>query len=164
MKPVRRLAQASVTPLLVDRTFWTTVLMMVRCSSSMEAPLSTSSRLFGASGRTEDAGSIGLLLLAGVRLPRSGTVDDSGAVSGLKPDLEPWGVWSPLLLESGRSPRSSSWTTSSCPGACRDATSVSSAAQGEAAGGTEFTSDESREPLDDSSSPSLGGLHDYIRH
>ena len=85
---------------MADQTFWTTVLMMVRCSSSMEAPLSTSSRLSGASGWTEDAGSIGLLLLAGVRLPRSGTVDDSGAVSGLKPDLEPWGScplysWSP---------------------------------------------------------------------
>ena len=130
----------------------------------MEAPLSSSSRLFGASAWTEDAGSEGLLLLAGVRLPWSGTVDDSSAVSGLKTDLEPRGVLSPSLLESGRSPHGPSWTTSSRPGACRDATSASSAAQGEAAGGTEFTSDESREPLDDSSSPSLGGLHDYIRH
>ena len=42
--------------------------------------------------------------------------------------------------------------------------SASSAMRGETAGRTEFTSDESREPLDDSSSPSLGGLHDYIRH
>ncbi|VAH94310.1 unnamed protein product [Triticum turgidum subsp. durum] len=75
-----------------------------------QAPLSTSSRLSGASSWTEDAGSIGLLLLAGVHLPRSGTVDDSGAVSDLKPDLEPWGVLSPLLMESGRSPRGSSWT------------------------------------------------------
>src|SRR4051812_15869521 len=129
----------------------------------MEAPLSTSSRLPGASGWTEAVGSLGLLHLKGVRLPRSGTVEDSSAVSGTKPDLEPWGVLSPLLLESGRSPCGSSRTTSSCPGACRDATSASSAVRGETAGGTEFTSDESREPLDDSSSPSLGGLHKYIQ-
>src|SRR3954464_11894643 len=57
----------------------------------MEALLSTSSRLSGASGWTGPADSVGLLLLEGVRLPRSGTVDDSGAVSGSKPDLEPWG-------------------------------------------------------------------------
>src|SRR4051812_34157741 len=130
----------------------------------MEASLSTSSRLSGISGWTEAAGSEGLLLLEGVRLPRSGTVEDSGTVSSSKPDLGPWGVLSPLLLASGRSPRGSSRTTSSCPGACRDATSPSSAVRGEAAGGTEFTSDESREPLDDSSSPAQGGLHDYIRH
>src|SRR4051812_19486687 len=129
----------------------------------MEAPLSTSSRLSGASGWTGAAGSVGLLLLEGVHLPQSGTVEDSGAVSGSKPDLEPWGILSPLLLESGRSPCGSSRTTSSCPGACRDATSASSAVRGETAGGTEFTSDESREPLDDSSSPSLGGLHKYIQ-
>src|SRR3954469_14812862 len=138
--------------------------MIVRCSSSMEAPLSTSSRLSCASSWTEAAGSVGLLLLEGGRLPRSGTVEDSGMVYGTKPDLEPWGVLSPLLLESGRSPRGSSRTTSSCPGACRDATSASSAVQEEAVGGTEFTSDESREPLDDSSSPALGGLHNYIRN
>src|SRR4051812_44384388 len=132
----------------------------------MEAPLSTSSRLSGTSGWTEAAGSEGLLLSEGVRLLRSGTVEDSGAVSGSKPDLEPWGggVLSPLLLESGRLPRGSSRTTSSWPGACRDATSASSAVKGEAAGGTEFTSDESKEPLDDSSSPAWGGLHNYIRH
>src|SRR3954462_1108213 len=102
----------------------------------MEVPLSTSSRLFGAPGWTGAVGSEGLLLLEGVRLPQSGTVEDSGAVSGSKPDLEPWGVLSPSLLESGRSPRGASRTTSSCPGACRDATSVSSAVRGEAAGGT----------------------------
>src|SRR3954466_14647885 len=130
----------------------------------MEAPLSTSSRLSGTSGWTEAAGSEGLLLLEGVRLPRPETVEDSGAVSGSKPDLEPWGVLSPLLLGSGRSPCGSSRNTSSCPGACCDATSASSAVRGETAGGTEFTSDESREPLDDSSSPALGGLHNYIRH
>src|SRR4051812_19005550 len=130
----------------------------------MEAPLSTSSRLSGASGWTGAAGSVGLLLLEGVRLLQSGTVEDSGAVSGSKTDLEPWGVLSPLLPESGRSPRGSSRTTSSWPGACRDATLASSAVRGEAAGGTEFMSDESREPLDDSSSPDLDGLHNYIRH
>src|SRR3954469_16050189 len=104
--------------------------IIVRCSSSMEAPSSTSSRLSGTSGWTEATGSEGLLLLEGVRLPRSGTVEDSGAVSGSKPDLEPWGVLSPLLLGSGKSPCGSSWTTSSCPGACHDATSASSAVQG----------------------------------
>src|SRR3954466_2650330 len=130
----------------------------------MEAPLSTSSRLSGTSGWTEAAGSEGLLLLEGVRLPRSGTVEDSGAGSGSKPDLEPWGVLSPLLLGSGRSPCGSSRTTSSCPGAHCDATSASSAARGETVGGTEFTSDESREPLDESSSSAQGGLHNYVRH
>src|SRR3954469_20968267 len=125
----------------------------------MEAPSSTSSRWSSDSGWTEVAGLEGLLLLEGVRLLRLGTIEDSGAVSGTKPDLEPWGVLSPSLLESGRSPRGSSGTTSSWPGTCCDATSASSAAWGEAAGGTEFTSDESREPLDDSSSPSLGRLH-----
>ena len=34
---------------------------------------------------------------------------------------------------------------------------------GEVAGGSEFMSDESRELLDDSSSPALGGLHSHIR-
>ena len=130
----------------------------------MEASSSTSSRLSGTSGWTEAAGSEGLLLLEGVRLPQSGTVEDSGTVSGTKPDLEPWGVLSPLLLESGRSPHGSSWTTSSCPGACRDTTSASSAVRGETAGGTEFTTDESREPPDDSSNSARGGLHNYIRH
>src|SRR4051812_12091554 len=57
----------------------------------MEASSSTSSRLSSASGWTEAAGSEGLLLLEGVRLPRSGTVEDSGVVSDSKPDLEPWG-------------------------------------------------------------------------
>src|SRR4051812_16277773 len=140
--------------------------MIVRCPSSMELPSSTSSRLSSASGWTEAAGSEGLLLLGGVCLPRSGTVEDSGAVSGSKPDLEPWGggVLSPLLLESGRSPCGSSRTTSSCLGACHDATSASSAVRGETVGGTEFTSDESGEPLDDSSSPTRSGLHNYVRH
>src|SRR3954470_15230100 len=128
----------------------------------MKALLSTSSKLSGASGWTGAADLVGLLLLEGGRLPHSGTVEDSGAVSGAKPDLEPWGVLSPLLPESRRPLRASSRTTSSWPGACRDATSASSAVRGEAAGGTEFTSDESREPLDDLSSPALGGLHNYI--
>ena len=130
----------------------------------MEAPSSTSSRLSGTSSWTEAAGSEGLLLLEGVRLPRSGTVEDYGAVSGTKPGLEPWGVLSPLLLGSGRSPCGSSGTTSSCPGARCDATSASSAVRGETAGGTEFTSDESREPPDDSLNSAWGGLHNYVRH
>src|SRR3954471_13524404 len=130
----------------------------------MEAPSSTSSRLSGTSVWTEAAGSEGLLLLEGVRLPRSGTVEDSGAVSGTKPDSEPWGVLSPSLLGSGRSPFGPSRTTSSCPGARCAATSASSAVRGETAGGTEFTSDESREPLDDSSSLARGGLHNYVWH
>src|SRR3954468_18277271 len=116
----------------------------------MEARSTASSRLSGASGWTKAVGSEGLLLLEGVRLPRSGIVEDSGTASGSKPDLEPWGVLSPLLLESGRVPCGSSRTTSSCPGACCDATSASSAVRGETADGTEFTSDESREPPDDS--------------
>src|SRR4051812_13478082 len=116
----------------------------------MEAPSSTSSRWSNDSGWTEVAGLEGLLLLEGVRLPRLGTVEDSGVVSGRKPDLEPWWVLSPSLLESGRLPCGSSRTTSSCPGTCRDATSASSVVRGETAGGTEFTSDESREPPDDS--------------
>src|SRR3954469_15510458 len=124
----------------------------------MAAPSSTSSKLSAASGWTEAAGSDGLLLLEGVRPPRTGTVE-SGAVSGTKPDLEPWGVSSPLLLGSGGLPCSSSRTISSCPGAWRDATSASSSLQGEMAGGTEFTSDESKEPLDESSSSDRGGLH-----
>src|SRR4051812_34040363 len=130
----------------------------------MEAPLSTSSRLSGASGWTGAAGSVGLLLLEGVRLSRSGTIDDSDAVSGSKPDSEPWGFLSPLLLESGRSPCGASRTTSSWLGACWYATSASPVGRGEVAGGSEFTSDESREPLDDSSSPALGGLHNHIQH
>src|SRR3954470_6904296 len=130
----------------------------------MEAPSSTSSRWSSDSGWTEVAGLEGLLLLEGVRLPRLGTVEDSGAVSGTKPDLEPWGVFSPSLLVSGRLPCSSSRTTSSCPGTCRDATSASSVVRGETAGGTEFTSDESREPPDDSLFSAWGGLHVHIRH
>src|SRR3954468_22659054 len=124
----------------------------------MAAPLRTSSRLSGASGWTEAVDSDGLLLLEGVRPPRTGTVE-SGAVSGTKPDLEPWGVSSPLLLGFGGLPCSSSRTISSCPEVWRGATSASSAPLGETAGGTEFMSDESREPLDESSSLARGGLH-----
>ena len=137
---------------------------MVRCSSLMEAPLSASNRLSGASGWTGVTGTDGLLLLEGGRPPDSGTFEDSGAVSGLKPDLEPWGVSSPLLLESGRSPCCASRTTSSLLGTCWDNTSVSSIGRGEEVVGSEFTSDESSEPLDDASSRSLGGLHKHIRH
>src|SRR4051812_9010809 len=61
----------------------------------MAAPLSTSTRLSGASGWTEAAGSDGLLLSEGVRPPRTGTVK-SGTVSGTKPDLEPWGGFVPF--------------------------------------------------------------------
>src|SRR3954462_4627451 len=123
----------------------------------MVAPSSASSRLSGASGWTEVAGSDGLLLLEGVRLPHTGTVE-SGAVSSTKPDLEPWGVSSPLLLGSGGLHCGSSRTTSYFP-VWRGATSASSAPLGETADGTEFMSDESREPLDESSSPARGGLH-----
>src|SRR4051812_37793584 len=138
--------------------------MKVRCPLSMEAPSSTCSRWSSDSGWMEAAGSEGLLLLGGVRVPRSGTVEVSGAVSGSKPDLEPWGVLSPSLLESGRLPCGPSRTTPSYPGACHDTTSASSAVRGETAGGTEFTSDESREPLDDSLSSARGGLHNYDGH
>ena len=85
-------------------------------------------------------------------------------MSGLEPDLEPWGVPSPLLLESGRSPCGASRTTSSRLGTCWDNNSASSVGRGEEAVGSEFTSDESSEPLDDASSRSLGGLHKHIRH
>src|SRR4051812_25634711 len=127
----------------------------------MVAPSSTSSRLSGACGWTEVVGSEGLLLLGGVHPPRTGTVE-SGAASGTKPDLEPWGVSSPLLLGSRGLPCGSSRTISSCPEAWRGATSASSAPQGETAGETEFTSDESRDPLDESSSPARGGLHKLL--
>ena len=137
---------------------------MVRCSSSMEAPWSASNRLSGASGWMGVTGTMGLLLLEGGPPPDSGTFEGSGAVSGLEPDLEPWGVLSPLLLESGRSPCGASRTTSSRLGTCWDNTSVSSVGRGEEAVGSEFTSDESSEPLDDASSRSLGGLHKHIRH
>src|SRR4051812_46191712 len=124
----------------------------------MVAPSSASSRLSGASGCTEVAGSDGLLLLEGVRPPWTGTFESS-AVSGTKPDLEPWGVSSPLLLGSGGLPCGSSRTISSCPETWRGATSASSALQGEIAGRTEFTSDKSREPLGESTSSARGGLH-----
>ena len=69
---------------------------MVRCSSLMEAPLSASNRLYGASDWTEVTGMEGLLLLEGGRPPDSGTFEGSGAVSGLEPDLEPWGGFIPF--------------------------------------------------------------------
>ena len=125
----------------------------------MEAPWSASNILFGASGWTGAAGTVDLLLLGGGPPPDSGTFKGSGAVFGLEPDLEPWGVSSPLLLESGRSPCGASRL-----GTCWDNTSVSSVGRGEEAVGSEFTSDESSEPLDDASSRSLGGLHKHIRH
>src|SRR3954468_1866687 len=129
----------------------------------MEAPLSTSSRLSGTSGWTGATGSVGLLLLEGGRLPDSGTFEGSGAVSGLRPDMEPLGVLSPWRLESGRSPCGASRTISSWLGTSWDNISASSIGRGEVAVGSEFTSDESREPLDEASSRALGGLHDYIR-
>ena len=138
--------------------------MIVRCPSSMEAPWSASNILSGASGWAKAAGTVDLLLLEGGPLPDSGTFEGSGAVSGLEPDLEPWGVSSPLLLEAGRSPCGATRTTSSRLGTCWDNTSVSSVGWGDEAVGSEFTSDESSEPLDDASSRSLGGLHKYIRH
>ena len=129
----------------------------------MEAPLSTSSKLSGASDWTEVTGLVVLLLLEGGCLPESRTVQGSGAVSGSRPDLEPLGVLSPLRLESGRLPCGASRSTSSWLGTCWDATSASSVGRGEVAARSEFSSDESREPLDDSSSPALGGLHSHIR-
>ena len=136
---------------------------MTRCSSSMEAPWSASNILSGASAWTGAAGTVDLLLLEGGPPPDSGTSEGFGAVSGLDPDLEPRGVSSPLLLESGRSPCGASRTTSSRLGTCWDNTSVSSVGRGEEAVGSEFTSNESSEPLDDASSRSLGGLHKHIR-
>src|SRR3954463_14681485 len=97
---------------------------MVRCSSLMEAPLSTSSKLSGASGWAEVTGVVGLPFFLGGRLPNSGTFEGSGAVSGLGPDSEPLGVLSPGHLESGRSPYGASGTTSSWPGASWDNTSA----------------------------------------
>lgn len=129
----------------------------------MEEPWSASNILSGASGWTGAAGMVDLLLLEGGPLPDSGTFEGSRAVSGLEPDLEPRGVSSPLLLESGRSPCGASRTTSSRLGTCRDNTSVSSLGRGEEAVGSEFTSDEFSEPLDDASSRFLGGLHKHIR-
>ena len=111
----------------------------------------------------EVTGTMGLVLLEGGPPPDSGTFEGSGAVSGLEPDLEPWGASSPLLLESGRSPCGASRTTSSRLGTCWDNTSVSSVGRGEEAIGSEFTSDESSEPLADASNRSLGGLHKRIR-
>ena len=69
-----------------------------------------------------------------------------------------------MRLESGRSPCGASRTTSSRLGTYWDNTLVSSVGRGEEAVGSEFTSDESSEPLDDASSRSLGGLHKHIRH
>ena len=65
-----------------------------------------------------------------------------------------------MRLESERSPCGASRTTPSWLGPFWDATSVPSVGWGAKVVGSEFTSDESREPLDDSSSPALGGLHD----
>src|SRR3954469_16670821 len=129
----------------------------------MEAPLSTSSKLSGASGWMEVTGIVGLPFLLGGRLPDSGTIEGSGAESGPGPDLEPLGVLSPWRPESGRSPCGASRTTSSWLGTSWDNTSASSVGRGEVAVGSEFTSDESREPLDDTSSRSLGGLHNHIQ-
>ena len=55
-------------------------------------------------------------------------------------------------LESGRSPCGASRTTSSWLGPFWDSTSASSVGRGEEVVGSEFTSDESSEPLDESSS------------
>ena len=56
-------------------------------------------------------------------------------------------------------------TTSSWLSPFWDSTSALSVGRGEVAVGSErlFTSDESREPLDEASSRALGGLHDYIQ-
>ena len=84
-------------------------------------------------------------------------------MSGPGPDIDRSGVLSPLRLESGRSPCGASRTTSSWLGTFWYNTSASSVGRGEEAVGSEFTSNESSEPLDDASSWSLGGLHKHIR-
>ena len=129
----------------------------------MEALLRTSSKLSDVSGWTEAAGVVGLPFLRGGRLPDSGATEGFGAVSCPGPDLDPSRVLSPLGLESGRLPCGASRTTSSWLGTCWDATSAPSVWWGEEAVESEFASDESREPLDDSSSPTLGGLHNHVR-
>jgi len=118
----------------------------------LEAPLSASSKSSGASGWTEAAGVVGVPFLRRRRLPVSGTIDGSGAVSGPEPDLDPSGALPPFVLEPGRSPCGVSRTTSSWFSPFWDSTSVSSVGRGEEAIGSEalFTSDESREPLDES--------------
>ena len=120
----------------------------------MEAPLSTSSKLSGATGWTEVAGVVGLPFLRRRRLLDSGTTEGSGAVSGPGPDLDPSGASSPLGLESERSPYDASRTTSSWFSSFWDSTSASSVGRGEEAIGSEalFMSDESSEPLDESPS------------
>ena len=97
---------------------------------------------------------VGLPFLRRRRLSDSGTVDGSGAVSGPGPDLDPSGALPPLGLESGRSPCGTSRTTSPWFSPFRDSTSASSVGSGEEAVGSEalFTSDESKEPLVESSS------------
>ena len=118
----------------------------------MEAPLSASSRLSGAFGWTEAAGVAVLPFLRRDRLPDFGTTEGSGTESGTGPDLEPSGVWPPLRPESGRLPCGASRTNSSWLGPFWDSSAVSYALRGEEAVGSEalFTSDESREPLDES--------------
>ena len=81
-KPVRRLAQASVHPLLADRTFWITALMIVRCFSLMEALRSAFNVVSGASGWTEVTGTGVSPSLEGDRLPELGSIGGSGAVFG----------------------------------------------------------------------------------
>ena len=77
-KPVRRLVQASVSPLLADWTFSITAPIRVRCSSTMEALCSAANKVSGTSRWTKVAG--------GIRAP---------------PPLEPY--WSPeLSLAGGR--------------------------------------------------------------
>src|SRR4051812_28228350 len=117
----------------------------------MEAPLSTSSKLSGASGWAEATGAVGLPFLVGGRLPESGIAEGSGAVSDSRPDSEPLGALLPLSLQSGRSPYGASRTTSPWLGTFWDTTSASSVGRGEEAVRSEklFTSDKSRDPLDD---------------
>ena len=81
-KPVSRMVQASVSPLLADRTFSITVPISVRCSSSMEAPRSTSNKLSDASGWVEVIGTAGSPSFARDCLLDSGTFVVSDAVTG----------------------------------------------------------------------------------
>src|SRR3954468_3994810 len=101
----------------------------------MEASLSASSKLSGASGWAEVTDVVGLPFLLGGRLSDSGTIEGSGAVSGPGPDLEPLGVLSPLCLESGRSPCGAPRPASPWLGTFWDTTSASSVGQGEVAVG-----------------------------
>ena len=123
-KPVRRLVQASVSPLLTNRTFSITVSIRTRCSSTIEAPCSAASRLSGASGWTEVTDGTGTFppwegipfagprslvdLRNGIRLRPEG---NSGPITSPRGDFSPY-VRRPRS-HPGMSPR---WSPESPPG------------------------------------------------